>query len=213
MTARCAKHDLAVAPDGLCVVCRRGARAVSEPAKAIALDGRKLLAGIGAIAMLMLVVGGFVLRREMPPAPALRTTPITTAPLGRTSPMGTAAPLPDDDALSAAPPPRATATAVAAREPSGDREAALRAAEQRVPITVYTTSWCPVCKRAKAWMQANAIPFTERDVEADPSAENARRALTSSNGVPTIDVDGEVIVGFSEGKVRRAIRNAAARRL
>ena len=96
-------------------------------ARGIRIDGRTLLVAGAAFTVLLVGVGGLIVRQGMPPAPAMAAT---------------AAPV--------------------------DREAAARAALQRVPITVYTTSWCPVCKRAKAWMRSNAIPFTERDVEADP---------------------------------------------
>ena len=149
-----------------------GAPSVAAPAP-VAIDGMKLLVGGAIVTVLIVAIGGLIVRRGMPPAPAMS--------------VSAAAPV--------------------------DRETAVRAAIQKVPITMYTTSWCPVCKRAKAWMRSNAIPFQERDVEADPEAAKARAALTSSRGVPTIDVDGEVFVGFDQAGLTRAVHDAAARRL
>jgi glutaredoxin len=123
------------------------------------------------------------------------------------------------------PPPSATAAAAAAapaeapasppapspnQAPPPDR---LRAAMQRVPITMYTTTWCGHCERARHWMRNNAFRFTEHDVEASEAAGRAHKALNPRGGVPVIDIDGEVLVGFSEAHVARALARAAERRM
>jgi glutaredoxin len=81
-----------------------------------------------------------------------------------------------------------------------------------VRVVVYTTSWCSVCKRAKQWLSAQGIPYEERDVEA--SRENARemRALNPRGGVPTFDLDGQVLIGFSEQTFAIALRRAEDQR-
>jgi len=79
-------------------------------------------------------------------------------------------------------------------------------------VVVYTTSWCPVCKRAKAWMTARGIPYEEHDIEA--SSENARqnRAINPRGSIPTFDVEGDVMIGFSEGDLVATMQRAAERR-
>jgi glutaredoxin 3 len=94
-----------------------------------------------------------------------------------------------------------------------DRRDALAAEMRRVEIVMYTTQWCPHCQEARAWMFARGVSFTERDVEADPEARKVQRVLNPSGGVPTIDIDGAVLVGFSAGQAERALRHAAERRL
>jgi glutaredoxin len=81
-----------------------------------------------------------------------------------------------------------------------------------VHVIVYTTSWCSVCKRAKAWMTDRGIAYDERDIET--SSENSRemRALNPRGSIPTFDVDGAVLVGFSEGYFMSTMRRAAQRR-
>lgn len=81
-----------------------------------------------------------------------------------------------------------------------------------VPVTVYVTSWCPVCVKARQWLQANGIPFIERDIERSESAKRDRERLSSKRGVPAFDVDGEVMVGFSEQWVTQAVQRARERR-
>ena len=82
-----------------------------------------------------------------------------------------------------------------------------------VPITLYTTPWCPHCRRARQWFRHNGIPFVERDIEKDAVNRRALIALNPRGSVPTIDVDGRVLVGFSERQVGAAIARSVDRRL
>ena len=115
------------------------------------------------------------------------------------------------DAKGDAPATSPTGTLVA---PSAGATSAQRsaAASSNVHIIVYTTAWCPVCKRAKAWMKTQGISFMERDVEA--SATNARemRFINPRGGVPTFNVEGQVLVGFDPNEVMSSIRRAAEQR-
>lgn len=81
-----------------------------------------------------------------------------------------------------------------------------------IPITMFVTSWCPVCVRARQWLKARGIPYVERDIERSESARRDRERLSPKRGVPAFDVDGEVLVGFSEDTVTQAIERARERR-
>src|SRR5262249_24915537 len=81
-----------------------------------------------------------------------------------------------------------------------------------VHITLYTTQWCPVCKRAKAWMNAKGYAYEERDVESNPEYARQFRAINARGGVPTFDIDGEILTGFSDRAVSGAIAKARERR-
>jgi glutaredoxin len=139
--------------------------------------------------------------------------PFADAAAAFDTPAAAPSPSPTAEALAAAPP---SALAPSSSAPSASSTAAaeqLRMAMQRVPVTLYTTTWCKHCERARVWMRANSIPFVERDVEASESAERARRALNPAGGVPTIDIDGQILVGFHEASVLRALLAAAQRRM
>ncbi len=81
-----------------------------------------------------------------------------------------------------------------------------------VRVVVYTASWCGVCKRAKAWMAGQGIAYEDHDIEA--SSEDARRirTLNPRGSIPTFDVEGDVLVGFSESSLLATMRRAAQRR-
>lgn len=99
------------------------------------------------------------------------------------------------------------------RRAAEERQQALAAARGRVPVTVYVTSWCKACRSATAYLRATRIPFTAHDVEASLTAADRQRALNPRGSVPTLDIDGEVLVGFNPSAIEAAIDRAAERRV
>lgn len=84
-------------------------------------------------------------------------------------------------------------------------------ARGKVRITMFSTSWCGVCKKARAYMLDKNIPFSEHDIEQDEVAKERARALNPRGGVPTILVDELLLVGFSPGSLEQSIDVAARR--
>jgi glutaredoxin len=63
-------------------------------------------------------------------------------------------------------------------------------------ITMYSTTWCAFCKRARIYFEAKSIAYKDIDVEASPEGKKAFAAL-GGGGVPLILVDGKAMRGFS----------------
>ena len=72
-------------------------------------------------------------------------------------------------------------------------------------ITVYSTSTCPYCIRAKQFLKDNNIEFEDIDVSVDQEKAQEMVEKTSQMGVPVLDIDGEVIVGFDKDAVSKAL--------
>ena len=107
-------------------------------------------------------------------------------------------------------------TTPSARRPSTPSEPTayeISAARRRVPVVMYSTAWCGVCKRARKYFQEAGISFTEHDVDEDAAARAEYLRLNSRGSVPTIKIGDEVIVGFSAQAVDRALNAAARSRL
>lgn len=85
-------------------------------------------------------------------------------------------------------------------------------ARRNVNITMYSTSWCGVCKRARAYMEAKHIGFTELDVDSDTAARKRALALNPQGSVPTFAVDDEVLIGFDPASLEARIDRAVKRR-
>ena len=65
-------------------------------------------------------------------------------------------------------------------------------------VKVYSTSTCPYCSMAKAFLKENNIAFEDIDVSQDTAAAQEMVRKTGQMGVPAIDVDGQIIIGFDK---------------
>ena len=65
-------------------------------------------------------------------------------------------------------------------------------------VKVYSTSTCPWCKKTKQLLDDNKIPYKNIDVATDQAARDEMVSKTGQLGVPVIDIDGELSVGFDE---------------
>lgn len=72
-------------------------------------------------------------------------------------------------------------------------------------VTVYSTPTCPYCKMAKEYMTENNVEFTDIDVSADQAKAEEMVEKSGQMGVPVIDVDGKIIVGFDKEELKKAL--------
>ncbi|GAB4435099.1 MAG: mycoredoxin [Anaerolineales bacterium] len=75
-------------------------------------------------------------------------------------------------------------------------------------IVMYTTAWCPDCRRARFFMKRNKIDFLEIDVNEDKQAAEFVKKLNNGNrSVPTIIFpDGSRMVEPSETELADKLR-------
>lgn len=72
-------------------------------------------------------------------------------------------------------------------------------------VTVYSTPSCVYCKMAKEFFKKNSVDFTEYNVAQDDNAREEMIKKSRQLGVPVIDVDGEIFVGFDQRGLKRAL--------
>lgn len=68
-------------------------------------------------------------------------------------------------------------------------------------VTVYSTPTCPFCHQVKDYLKTKGVDFTDYNVAADTEARDAMVKKSGQLGVPVIDIDGEIIVGFKPSKL------------
>ena len=68
-------------------------------------------------------------------------------------------------------------------------------------VKVYSTSTCPYCKMAKSFLDENDVPYDDLDVAADAAARDEMIKRSGQAGVPVIDIEGEVIIGFDRERL------------
>lgn len=74
-------------------------------------------------------------------------------------------------------------------------------------ITIYTTPTCVYCKMAKEFFRGNNIQYAEKDVVTDDAAREEMIQKSGQLGVPVIDIDGKIIVGFDKEELEKIIKN------
>ena len=72
-------------------------------------------------------------------------------------------------------------------------------------IIIYSTPNCGYCVFAKDFFKANKIEFREIDVSDDEKAAQEMIKKSGQIGVPVIDIDGKIIVGFDKAKIKKAL--------
>ena len=65
-------------------------------------------------------------------------------------------------------------------------------------ILLYTTSWCPYCRRAKTLLQEKGVQWNEIDIEVDPDNRQAMMEASGRNTVPQIFINGTLVGGSEE---------------
>lgn len=68
-------------------------------------------------------------------------------------------------------------------------------------IKVYSTPTCPYCVQVKEFLKEKNQEFEEIDVAADPKAAQEMIDKSGQMGVPVVDIDGEIIIGFNKPKI------------
>ncbi|MBS3119757.1 glutaredoxin family protein [Candidatus Woesearchaeota archaeon] len=72
-------------------------------------------------------------------------------------------------------------------------------------VKIYSTPACPFCRMTKNYLKEHKIPFTDINVAADPKAAKEMVDKSGQMGVPVIDIDGNIIVGFDKNALKAAL--------
>jgi glutaredoxin-like YruB-family protein len=73
-------------------------------------------------------------------------------------------------------------------------------------VIVYSATWCAFCHAAKDYFDKLGVTYADKDVEKDP--QNGIDAVEKSGqrGIPVIDIDGDIIIGFDRPKIDAALK-------
>jgi glutaredoxin-like YruB-family protein len=76
----------------------------------------------------------------------------------------------------------------------------------KIKIKIYTTQSCPCCGMAKDFFKKNNLEYQEIDVSDDAEAATEMIKKSGQTGVPVIDIDGKIIVGFDVPAIKKALK-------
>ncbi|MDP4087721.1 MAG: glutaredoxin family protein [Bacillota bacterium] len=68
-------------------------------------------------------------------------------------------------------------------------------------VTVYTSSTCPWCVKAKQYLSSKGVEYKEVNVSLDMQAAREMIEKSGQRGVPVLDINGQIVVGFDRPKI------------
>lgn len=74
-------------------------------------------------------------------------------------------------------------------------------------VTIYTATWCAFCHAAKDYFDKKGVKYTDKDVEHDADAFRESVEKSGQRGIPVIDIDGQIIVGFDRPRIDAALKS------
>lgn len=72
-------------------------------------------------------------------------------------------------------------------------------------VTVYSTPTCPWCAKVKEYLKENSVKFVDADVSRDREKAQEMVKKSGQMGVPVVDINGKIIVGFNEPEIKKAL--------
>ena len=75
-------------------------------------------------------------------------------------------------------------------------------------IKVYSTPTCPWCKKVKEYLNSKNVEFTEVDVSKDHKAATEMVEKSGQMGVPQIEINGKIIIGFNQSAIDEELGKA-----
>ncbi len=73
-------------------------------------------------------------------------------------------------------------------------------------VKVYSTTSCPWCTVAKNYLSSKNVKFEEVDVNRNREAAMEMVRKSGQRGVPVLDINGDIIVGFDQNAIDNALR-------
>lgn len=68
-------------------------------------------------------------------------------------------------------------------------------------VIIYTTPSCVYCKMVKAFFKEHNVAYEEKDISTDTKAQEEMTEKSGQLGVPVIDIDGQIVIGFYKEKL------------
>jgi len=73
-------------------------------------------------------------------------------------------------------------------------------------VKVYSTQFCPYCVILKEFLKENKVAFEEIDVSENQKAQEEMIEKSGQMGVPVVEIDGEMIIGFDREKILQILK-------
>jgi len=73
-------------------------------------------------------------------------------------------------------------------------------------VKLYSTPACVYCVTLKRFLEEKKIEFQEIDISEDKKAAEEMIEKTGQMGVPVIEIDDQIVVGFDRDKIKKILK-------
>jgi len=73
-------------------------------------------------------------------------------------------------------------------------------------VTIYSADWCAFCHAAKQYLDRLHVSYDVKDVEKDIASAKESVEKSGQMGIPVIDIDGTIIVGFDRPRIDATLK-------
>lgn len=73
-------------------------------------------------------------------------------------------------------------------------------------VRVFSTPTCVFCVTLKSFLKEHNIQFEDIDVAENQAAQKEMIEKSGQMGVPVIEIDGQMVVGFDQGKIKKLLK-------
>ena len=71
-------------------------------------------------------------------------------------------------------------------------------------VKVYSSKTCPRFHKTKEFQKKNSIKYQDINVGENQKAAQEMIKKSGQTGVPVIDIEGKIIVGFDESAIKKS---------
>ena len=68
-------------------------------------------------------------------------------------------------------------------------------------VVVYSTSWCPWCRKTLAWLDERGVAYENRDIDKNPAWREELIGKSGGTSIPVVEIEGELIRGFQPARM------------
>ena len=72
-------------------------------------------------------------------------------------------------------------------------------------VTIYSTPSCGYCRMAKEYFDRRGVTYTDHNVMVRQDKAEEMVKKSGQMGVPVLDVNGKIIVGFNQREIEQAL--------
>lgn len=76
-------------------------------------------------------------------------------------------------------------------------------------VTVYSATWCAFCHAVKDYLDKKGVKYTDKDIDSDKAIAQESMDISGQTGIPVVNINGTIIVGFDRPKIDAALSSAA----